>query len=104
MRCLLPIAALALPLGAEARTLKEIVNGTIVPLGDLIVTVLYALAFVFFLIGVARYFFAENFANGEEVRKQGKDFALWSILAFFVLFAVWGLVNVLLGVLGDSAS
>lgn len=92
--------ALALPLSVKAKTLKEIVDTVIVPLGDLAVTLLYALAFVFFLIGIARFFFSQS----ETERTKAKQFALWSIIAFFVLFAVWGLVNLLLGVITDFAS
>lgn len=101
MRPLLVLAAaLSLPTVAEAKTLKEIVNGTIVPIGDLVVSLLYALAFIFFLIGIARFFFAD----GQEARDKGRAFALWSLIGFFVLFAVWGLVNVLLGILKEFAA
>jgi hypothetical protein len=89
--------ALSLPVLAQAKSLKEIVNGTIVPLGDLVITLLYSLAFVFFLVGIARFFFAD----GDKERTKAKEFAFWSIIAFFVLFGVWGLVNVLLGLLID---
>ena len=85
------------PLTTHAKTLKEIVDGTIVPLGNTVIGVLYALAFIFFLIGMAKLFFAD----GEEGRAKGKSYALWGIIGLAVLAATWGLVNVLLRVLTD---
>lgn len=87
----------ALPLTTKAKTLQEIVDGTIVPLGNTIIGVLYAFAFIFFLIGMARLFFSD----GEENRAKGKQFAMWGIIGLAVLAATWGLVNVLLRVLTD---
>ena len=75
---------------------ESFVNGKIVPLVDgAIVPLMYALAFLFFLFGVARYFFAD----GEENREKGKKFAFWGIIAFVVLFSVWGIVKLLLSVI-----
>jgi uncharacterized membrane protein YjfL (UPF0719 family) len=77
-------------------TFAQIVNGTILPIFDKgIIPMLYALAFLFFLFGIARLFFAE----GEESREKGKKFALWGVVGFVVLFSVWGLVKLLLGVI-----
>ncbi len=90
----LPLLA-GLPLAAQASTFAEIVNGQIVPLGNAVIALLYALAFIAFLIGLVRLFFSSN----EEARQNGRQFAIWGIVGLFVLFAVWGLVRVLLGVL-----
>lgn len=74
----------------------NLVNGTIVPIIDQgIIPVLYALAFLFFLFGVVRFFFSTN----EEVRKEGRAFAFWGIIGLVVLFGVWGIVRVLLSTL-----
>lgn len=67
------------------------VDGTIMPL-------LYALAFFFFVFGIARTFITSN----EEKRAQGRQLALWGIIAFVVLFGVWGIVRLLLGALGSA--
>lgn len=88
---------LFLPLATHAKTLKEIVETVVVPIGNTIIGVLYALAFIFFLFGVTKLFFAE----GEEGRKKGKVFAFSGIFGLAVLAAVWGLVNVLLRLLTD---
>ncbi len=77
-------------------TFAELVYGTIVPIVDRgIIPFLYAIAFLFFLFGIARFFFSDS----EENRKKGKDFALYGIIGFFVLFSVWGIVKLLLSVI-----
>lgn len=77
-------------------TFAELVYGRIVPIVDaVIIPALYALAFLFFLLGIFKYFFNES----EQERKKGREFALWSIIAFFVLFSVWGLVRLLMSLL-----
>ena len=74
-------------------TFADLVYGTIVPIVDaFIVPLLYSLAFLFTLIGIARFFFSDS----DEKRKEGRAFALWSIIALAVMFSVWGLVKILL--------
>lgn len=90
-------AVLTLPLEASAKSFKEIVNDTIVPLGDTLVTLLYGFAFVFFLFGVVRYVFA----GGEETRQKGKQHIMWGIIGLAVLFMVWGFVRILLNLLTE---
>ncbi|MES2225941.1 MAG: hypothetical protein V4480_04000 [Patescibacteria group bacterium] len=89
------VALVLLPLSTRAATFAEIVNSTIVPLGNAFIVLLYSIAFIIFLIGMVRYFFT----SGEEGREKGKQLAFWGIIALVVLFGVWGLVQVLLGVL-----
>ncbi|MBA3789421.1 hypothetical protein H0X32_03465 [Patescibacteria group bacterium] len=69
--------------------LVTLVNTSVLPL-------LYALAFVFFLFGLVRFFFI----GGEEGREKGKQLMLYGLIGLFVLFSVWGIVNVLLTVFG----
>ncbi len=66
-----------------------IVNGGIIPL-------MYAIAFLVFVGGMARYFIFEGGAEGQE---KGKKFALHSIIGLVVIFSVWGIVNLLLNTL-----
>jgi len=86
-----------MPAVAYAKTFAEIVNGSIVPLGDKIIELIYALAFIFFLIGMVRYFFSHN----AESRQQGKYFAIYGIAAIAILFVVWGVVRFLIGILSS---
>lgn len=72
----------------------SLVNTAVLPL-------MYALAFLLFLIGMVRYFFLEQ---GEEGREKGKQLMLWGIIGFVVLFSVWGIVNLLLTILPGGSS
>lgn len=77
-------------------TFADIVYGKIVPIFDnFIIPLLYTLAFLLFMIGMARFFFT----GGEENRKKGKEFALWGIIGLFVIFSVWALVQVFLSLI-----
>lgn len=80
-------------------TFKEIVTNSIVPLGDLVILLLYAAAFALFVVGMLRFFTS----GGEEGRKKGKQHMLWGVIGLAVLFAVWGLVKVLLELLTSWA-
>jgi uncharacterized membrane protein YjfL (UPF0719 family) len=72
---------------------KQLVENTLVPLIDQsVIPLLYALAFILFLIGIVRYFFL----GGEEARTKGKSFMLWGVIGFVVIFSVWGIVRLLL--------
>lgn len=84
-----------LPLLTHAATFKELVNDEIVPFVDTLVQLAYALAFIFFLIGVVRFFFS----NSDEGRKSGKAFVLWGLVGFVVLFGVWGFVKLLMSII-----
>jgi hypothetical protein len=68
--------------------LVSFANTSIIPL-------LFALAFIFFLIGLLRFFFFPS----EENREKGRQFAFWGIVGFVVLFSIWGIVSLLVSTL-----
>lgn len=77
-------------------TFKDIVYGSIVPIVDFaIIPLLYAFAFLFFLMGIFNLFFTDN----EEKRKSGRQFAIWGVIGFAVISSVWGLVRFMLALL-----
>ncbi len=77
-------------------TFADLVYQHFVPFVDYaVIPLLYALAFLFFLIGVVRLLFSMQ----EEKRNEGKKFILWALVGMVVLFSVWGLVKLLLNVL-----
>ena len=77
-------------------------TGLIGLLNTVVVPVIFALAFLVFVWGVANYFF---FGVGDETKRtEGKQFILWGVLGMVVLFSVWGLVNLLLSTLGLTPS
>lgn len=78
-----------------ANTILYIINGVLVP-------VLFAIAFIVFLYGIAR---AYIFSYGEpEKVSEGHKLILWGLVAFVVMISVWGLVNVVANTFGLAGS
>lgn len=76
-------------------TFAQLVDRIVGLVDTAVMPLLYALAFILFLIGMVRFFFM----GGEEARQKGKVFMLWGIIGFVVLFGVWGIVRIFLTVL-----
>lgn len=71
---------------------KDLVETKLIPIGNQVITLLYAVAFVAFLYGMFRFFFTEGAAG----REKGKQFMIYGVIGLAVLFSVWGLVNIFL--------
>ena len=71
-----------------AAVVTQIINGVLVPL-------VFAIAFVVFIWGIFQYFIAGG--HDEEAKEKGKSLMLYGLIGFFLMIAVWGLVNILLG-------
>ena len=76
------------------------VGGTIVCIGEtvlfiinaVLVPVLFAIAFIVFLYGIAS---AYIFSVGDPERvKTGHKLILWGLIGFAVMISIWGLVNI----------
>jgi len=92
------LATLTLPLVTSAATIGNIsdVGSFIInTINNVIVPVLFAVAFIVFLWGAFQTFIAG--ANSEDVKEKGKNLMLWGLIGFFVMVSVWGLVNILTG-------
>jgi hypothetical protein len=85
-------------------------TGTICALGgnilyiinDILVPVIFALAFLMFIYGIAK---AYIFSGGsEEAVKKGHSLILWGIIGFVVMLSLWGLVNVVGNTFGLTGS
>ncbi len=91
------LTAFAVPLVslAQVRNLSD--AGTIVinTINNVLVPVLFAVAFIVFLWGAFDTFIVG--ANNEEVKEKGKNLMLWGLIGFFVMVSIWGLVNILTG-------
>ena len=59
----------------------------------------YMLAFLAFFWGIAMFLFN---AGDDEKRKKGMSIMIWSIVAIFVMTAIWGIVAVLSNTLGAN--
>jgi hypothetical protein len=94
---LFPALAFAQPtadfggIGVTVTNTMQFVNGVIVPL-------IFAAAFLFFIWGMFKYFIMGG-AN-EESRDQGKQLMLWGVIAFVAMVSIYGLVNVVAEGLG----
>ncbi|HVB19987.1 MAG TPA: pilin [Candidatus Paceibacterota bacterium] len=76
---------------AIANNILYLINGVLVP-------VLFAVAFIVFLYGIAK---AYIFSGGDpEKVSQGHKLLLWGIIAFVVMVSIWGLVNVVANTFG----
>lgn len=71
-----------------ARFVIDFINNIAVPL-------VFALAFIFFIVGVFMYFIAG--AANEEKRGKGRSLMIYGIIGFVVMISVWGLVHILTG-------
>lgn len=64
-----------------------------------IIKVLFALAIVYFLYGVAKFLMNQE---DEESRTSGKKHMLWGIVGIFIMMAVWGIMNLVIATLNIS--
>lgn len=74
-------------------TLLYIINGILVPL-------LFAVAFIVFLYGVADTYILSR-GDADEVTR-GHTLILWGIIGFAIMISIWGLVNVVANTFGLS--
>ena len=58
---------------------------------------MFALAFLFFLFGLVKFMFS---AGNEDAKDNGRRIMIWGIVILFVMVAVWGIVNLVVGVTG----
>ncbi len=91
------IATFAVPLVSFAAINNLSDTGSLIinTINNILVPVLFAVAFIVFLWG-AFYTFILG-ANSEEVKEKGKNLMLWGLIGFFVMVSIWGLVNILTG-------
>lgn len=71
-------------------------------LNALVVPLIYALCFLFFLWGVFQYFIAGG-AN-EEKRAQGRQFMIYAIIGFVAITSLWALVEFVYDTFGFNTS
>lgn len=74
-------------------------------LGSLITTIIgYANQLLFLMMGIAVVMFVFNiikyFIKADADRSQAGQYVMWSLIGFFVIFSLWGLVNILQNTFG----
>ena len=83
-------------------TLTKIATSIITFINDVLVPLVFAIAFIVFIFGVFRYMIAG--AADPEKRKNGTQLILYSVIGFAVMVSVWGLVNLLVGTFGFDSN
>lgn len=91
------LAVFAIPLVSFAAisNLTDAGSFIINTINNIVVPVLFAIAFLVFLYGAFETFIIG--ANSEEVKDRGRNLMLWGLIGFFVMVSIWGLVNILTG-------
>ena len=91
------LVAFALPLVSFAaiNSLPGLGTFIINTINNVIVPVLFAIAFIVFLWGAFKTFILG--ATSEDAKENGKNLMLWGLVGFFVMVSIWGLVNILTG-------
>ncbi len=89
--------AFALPLIslAQVRNLSDAGSFIINTINNVLVPVLFAVAFIVFLWGAFKTFILGQ--GSDESKEAGKSLMLWGLIGFFVMVSIWGLVNILTG-------
>ncbi|MFA6415108.1 MAG: hypothetical protein WC217_02525 [Candidatus Paceibacterota bacterium] len=91
------LAAFAVPLisSAAISNISDVGSFIINTINNILVPVLFAIAFIVFVYGVFKTFILGQ--GSEEAKESGKNLMLWGLIGFFVMVSVWGLVNILTG-------
>lgn len=89
------LGSFAMPLAAGAAgidlgAIRPYSNGIINFINTILVPLLFAIAFLFFVYGVYKYFILG--ATSESELEKGRQFVLWTIIGFAVILSLWGLV------------
>lgn len=75
---------------ASAATFKSLVETVISTFGTSLVTLIFALAFVYFMWGVVQYVL---YPDGES-KDKGKQMMVWGVIGLAVMFSVYGLIRI----------
>jgi|SRR3989344_1833107 len=91
------LVALAMPLVSLAaiNNVSDAGSFVINTINNVLVPVLFAVAFIVFLWGAFMTFIWAG--SSEETATKGKNLMLWGLIGFFVMVSIWGLVNILTG-------
>lgn len=78
---------------ASIQTLMGSINRVII---NPLIYLLFALAVAYFVYGLVKYFLTPD---NEELRTSSKSHMLWGIFGMFIMIAVFGIMNLILGTL-----
>ena len=66
-----------------------------------LITLLFALALVYFLYGMVEFMFNQT---NEEKKTSGKSHMLWGIIGLTIMMGVWAILGIILNTFGISKS
>ena len=81
----------ALAFAESTSTLKTLI-GTLAGYLDLALELIMGFAVLMFVYYVVKYFIKPN-----EKHDEAASYVMWSLIGFFVILSLWGLVNILIG-------
>jgi hypothetical protein len=79
---------------------KDIVDQIVGVINTGVIPLIFAMTFLLFLVGIVRYFFM---GEGEENQTKGKQLITWGLVGFTVMFSLWGIINMLVGILPSAS-
>ena len=79
-------------------TIQEFLLSLISLINNLLIPTIIGLALFIFLVGLLRYIIAKD----ENTRNEAVAVITWGVVTLFVMVTVWGLVNLLASLFGDS--
>ncbi|MCH8171006.1 MAG: hypothetical protein IIB07_07750 [Bacteroidetes bacterium] len=82
--------------------LQELLLSIIKGMSEVLIPFLFALALLFFIFNVVRYFFIE--VNNPDGKDKARKLAIYGIAAFVFILVLWGIVNLLVGGVGFGRS
>jgi len=93
---LLPFAVFAGAVGApdDVKLLVKKISFTIL---NPIISVIFGLAFLFFLWGIVEYIWQ---SDSDESRAKGTQHILWGLVGMFIMFAAFALVQIIVNTIG----
>jgi Type IV secretion system pilin len=75
-----------------AGTICALASEILYIINDILVPVLFAIAFIVFIYGVFKAYILSAGDEGEV--KKGHQLVLWGVIGFAVMLSLWGLVNI----------
>lgn len=76
---------------------QVVLNKVITVIVNPLITLMFAVALVYFLFGVFQ--FVQN-ADSEDAREPGKQHIMWGIIGMFIMVAVFGIIRIVLDTFG----
>lgn len=81
-------------------TIKSLVYDTFSQLTTWFVVLVGAASVLVFIFGIVKFIFK---GSSQTERKKGRTFMLWGIIGLFVMFSIWGILEILTGIYGGES-